>query len=157
MQTAPRTGTRRAVTSSARERLLEAGTRLIAERGIEAVNTNVIARAAGVGVGTFYAQFEDKHALHRSAVVRALDGLQAALSAAPGGQIAVSPCVPRFNEPFSSAQYTYCKRFPGPTAVALTRRRRSRSNADRRARGLARLVRCRASDAQGVVQHRPMH
>jgi AcrR family transcriptional regulator len=71
----------RTVQGTAQERLLRAGTRLIAEIGIDAVNTNVIARAARVGVGTFYAQFEDKHALHRSAVVGALAGLQAKLAA----------------------------------------------------------------------------
>ncbi|MBW2386565.1 MAG: TetR family transcriptional regulator, partial [Deltaproteobacteria bacterium] len=34
-----------------RSRILEVGTRLIAERGVDGVNSNVIARAARVGVG----------------------------------------------------------------------------------------------------------
>lgn len=67
---------------SAREELMAAGVRLIAERGVEAVNSNVIARAAGVGVGTFYAHFDDKHDLHHAAVEYALDLLRGELSLA---------------------------------------------------------------------------
>ena len=59
--------------AEARDRILEAGTRLLADRGLDAINTNVIARAAGVGVGTFYSQFEDKHAFHRAVVARGLE------------------------------------------------------------------------------------
>jgi AcrR family transcriptional regulator len=65
--------------SPATERLLRAGTQLIAREGLDGVNTNTIARAAGVGVGTFYSSFADKHALHRAIVVRAFDQLQKAL------------------------------------------------------------------------------
>ena len=54
----------------------------MAERGLEGVNTNSIARAAGVGVGTFYRYFEDKYALLKACMVDGLDGLQADLSAA---------------------------------------------------------------------------
>lgn len=64
----------------ARERLLVAGTRLVADQGIDAINTNVIARAARVGVGTFYGQFEDKHAFHRAVVARGLEVVRAALA-----------------------------------------------------------------------------
>jgi AcrR family transcriptional regulator len=75
---------------SAPERLQRAGTHLIAAHGIDGVNTNTIARAAGLGVGTFYANFRDKHALHRAIVVRAFDEMQkaiveAAASARQGG------------------------------------------------------------------------
>jgi len=59
----------------ARDRLIESATALLAEFGVEAVNSNRIARAAGVGVGTFYGQFEDKHALHRAVVLRAYEKL----------------------------------------------------------------------------------
>jgi len=65
---------------AARDRILTAGTRLIADRGIEGVNSNVIARAARVGVGTFYGHFPDKHALHRAAIAHAIDGLQSKLT-----------------------------------------------------------------------------
>lgn len=43
--------------------MFEAGARLFAERGLAATNSNQIARAAGVGVGSFYRHFQDKHAL----------------------------------------------------------------------------------------------
>jgi AcrR family transcriptional regulator len=66
--------------ANSRERLLEEGTRLVAERGIEAINTNVIARAARVGVGTFYNHFNDKYALHRAVLGRGLDAVRNALA-----------------------------------------------------------------------------
>jgi AcrR family transcriptional regulator len=75
------TGTRRS-RAEARQKLLDAGASLFAEQGVEAVNSNVIARAAGVGVGTFYANFEDKHALHRAVVLSGIDSLQQALGRA---------------------------------------------------------------------------
>lgn len=68
--------------SAARERILRRGCELMADRGLEAVNTNSIARAAGVGVGTFYRHFEDKHALLRACLAEGLDVLQAELLAA---------------------------------------------------------------------------
>jgi AcrR family transcriptional regulator len=68
--------------ANARDRLLEEGTRLVAERGIEAINTNVIARAARVGVGTFYNHFGDKYALHRAVVGRGLEAVRGALAEA---------------------------------------------------------------------------
>lgn len=52
------------------------------EHGLEAVNTNSIARSAGVGVGTFYRHFEDKHALLRVCLAQGLEALQADLLAA---------------------------------------------------------------------------
>ena len=68
--------------SATRDRIIEVGTRLIASSGVDAINSNVIARAAGVGVGTFYSHFADKHALHREAMSSAIEGLQGALVAA---------------------------------------------------------------------------
>ncbi len=68
--------------AAAREKLLAAGTRLIAEQGIEAINTNVIARAAHVGVGTFYAHFEDKHVFHRAVMARGLEVVRSVLAEA---------------------------------------------------------------------------
>ena len=46
-----------------REAIVRAGEGLLARDGYDAVNSNQIARAAGVGVGTFYRHFEDKAAL----------------------------------------------------------------------------------------------
>lgn len=68
--------------NEARQRLLQSGAALLAERGLEGANSNQIARAAGVGVGTFYAHFEDKHALHRAVVRQAFEGLQSGLAKA---------------------------------------------------------------------------
>jgi AcrR family transcriptional regulator len=62
----------------ARDRLLEAGLELLARDGLSGVNTNAIARRAGVGVGTFYGHFTDKHALHRALQLQTLAELQEA-------------------------------------------------------------------------------
>ena len=55
---------------------------MISERGLEGVNTNSIARSAGVGVGTFYRHFDDKHAFVRACMAEGLEVLQADLMAA---------------------------------------------------------------------------
>lgn len=57
---------------SKRQKLIIGGTKLLSERGLDAVNTNSLAQAAGVGVGTFYVHFEDKHDFYRAAVAEAL-------------------------------------------------------------------------------------
>ena len=49
--------------SSVRAALLEAAERRLAADGYDGVNSNQVARDAGVGVGTFYRHFEDKPAL----------------------------------------------------------------------------------------------
>ena len=72
----------RAPIRDAEERLLASGLALFARRGCERVNTNAIARRAGLGVGTFYVHFSDKYALLRQLQLRTLDGLQAARLAA---------------------------------------------------------------------------
>lgn len=46
-----------------RRALVDAGARLFAARGLSATNSNEIARAAGVGVGSFYRHFRDKREL----------------------------------------------------------------------------------------------
>jgi AcrR family transcriptional regulator len=66
----------------ARPRLLASGLSLFAKLGIERVNTNAIARRARVGIGTFYAHFEDKHALLQEIQMRTLTGLRDARLAA---------------------------------------------------------------------------
>ena len=60
----------------ARPRLLSAGLSLFARLGTERVNSNAIARAARVGIGTFYTHFPDKYALLREIEVRTLAGIQ---------------------------------------------------------------------------------
>ena len=69
----------------AEARLLASGLSLFARDGTERVNTNAIARRAGVGIGTFYAHFENKFALLREVQVRTLAGIRAARSAAVQG------------------------------------------------------------------------
>ena len=66
----------------ARPRLLSAGLSLFARLGSERVNTNAIARAARVGIGTFYTHFPDKYALLREIQARTLAGIQQARGAA---------------------------------------------------------------------------
>ncbi len=69
----------------ARRRLLEATTELVAAQGLDGVNSNKIARGAGVGVGTFYAHFEDKHQALQAVVADALEILQARIVAGAVG------------------------------------------------------------------------
>ncbi len=61
---------------NAESRLLAAGLSLLARRGTERVNSNSIARRAGLGIGTFYTHFADKHALLREIELRTLTGLR---------------------------------------------------------------------------------
>ncbi len=63
---------------NARDRLLSAALNLFARRGTERVNSNAIARRAGLGIGTFYNHFPDKHALLREIQIRTVSGLRAA-------------------------------------------------------------------------------
>lgn len=63
-------------------RLLSAGLVLFARRGCERVDSNAIAREAGLGVGTFYLHFANKYALLRELQMRTLSGLQLAREAA---------------------------------------------------------------------------
>jgi len=59
-----------------RRRLIAAATQCFADRGFEGVNSNQIARAAGVGVGTFYKHFGDKFDVHQAVVLDALEALR---------------------------------------------------------------------------------
>jgi AcrR family transcriptional regulator len=73
-----------------RRRLLDAATRRFAESGFEGVNSNQIARDAGVGVGTFYNHFQDKFEVHQAVVLDTLEALRrrvARSAARPGGGI----------------------------------------------------------------------
>ena len=65
-----------------RRRLVAAGTDLFARRGLHATTTVDVARAAGVGAGTFYLHFPDKHALFREIVLDAFAQLRERLARA---------------------------------------------------------------------------
>jgi AcrR family transcriptional regulator len=67
---------------NAESKLLAAGLALFAREGTERVNSNLIARQAGLGVGTFYAHFSDKYVLLREIELRTLAGLRNARVAA---------------------------------------------------------------------------
>jgi len=54
---------------------MAAGEQLIARGGYESVNSNQIARAAHVGVGTFYRHFDDKSALVQALTLQAWEEL----------------------------------------------------------------------------------
>lgn len=76
-----------------RQRLLEAATRLFAEKGLHGVTTIDIARAAGVASGTFYLHFRDKTDVYRDIVFRAIEELvrqvQQAIGSAPANVLAM--------------------------------------------------------------------
>ncbi len=69
----------------AQERLLGAGLNLFSRRGTERVNSNAIAKRAGLAIGTFYSHFADKHALLREIQLRTLAGIRSARVAALAG------------------------------------------------------------------------
>lgn len=66
-------------------RLLVAGLGLFARQGCERVNSNAIARAAGLGIGTFYLHYANKYALLRELQLRTLAGLRTARQRAISG------------------------------------------------------------------------
>jgi AcrR family transcriptional regulator len=58
-----RDGVRHLVVRARREQIVEAATRVFAEKGFRRATTREVARAAGVSEGTIYNYFEDKDAL----------------------------------------------------------------------------------------------
>jgi AcrR family transcriptional regulator len=66
---------RSARASATREALLAAGEGLLATGGFEAASSTAVAAAAGLSTGTFYAYFEDKHALLAALFALRLDDL----------------------------------------------------------------------------------
>lgn len=71
-----------------RQRLVEAATRLFAEKGLHGVTSHDVARAAGVASGTFYLHFRDKTDVYRHIVFHAIEELvllvQQAVAHSPG-------------------------------------------------------------------------
>src|SRR5947199_9912207 len=58
---------------AARERILEAASRLFREHGIAAVGLAKVMAEAGLTVGTFYTHFKSKEALLQETLLRSLD------------------------------------------------------------------------------------
>ena len=69
--------------AATRQRLLESGKALFAERGLRRVTTHDIARNAGVAAGTFYLHFSDKRELFRELALEALAAWRARFTAQP--------------------------------------------------------------------------
>jgi len=81
-----------------RERLLEAGRKLFAERGLHGLTTHDIAADAGVAAGTFYLHFKDKAALFREIAVETIGLLRARLDEATHSARGARDAVPAFSE-----------------------------------------------------------
>lgn len=64
------------------EAVLEAAARILEERGPDGFNTNAIAERAGVGIGSVYQYFPNKHALVAALVRRSTAALHARVEAA---------------------------------------------------------------------------
>ena len=69
-------GRKRRSSEALRNELLDSATQLFARHGVESVNSNQIARGAGVGVGSFYNQFKDKWEIQQAVMLRTLEGLR---------------------------------------------------------------------------------
>lgn len=72
--------------SPTRERLLEAGRKLFAERGLHGVTTHDIAGQAGYAAGTFYLHFRDKEELCRVIAEDTLESMRERLAEAIAGE-----------------------------------------------------------------------
>jgi AcrR family transcriptional regulator len=81
-----------------RERLLDAGLKLFAERGLHGVTTHDIAADAGVAAGTFYLHFSDKVALFREIAGDTIALLRARLDDATRAARGAREAVPAFSE-----------------------------------------------------------
>lgn len=81
-----------------RERLLEAGRALFAERGLHGVTSHDIAAHAGVAAGTFYLHFRDKAALFRVIAEQSIALLRERLDAATRDARGSREAVPAFSE-----------------------------------------------------------
>ncbi|WP_373354125.1 TetR/AcrR family transcriptional regulator [Pseudoroseicyclus sp. CXY001] len=107
--------------------IVEAAARILEEQGPEALTTNRIAERAGVGIGTLYQYFPDKHAIlvslirrERGALLSELRGIEAEGDAALGEMIAAS-IRHQFDRPkLASALEHIEQAFPlGPEAAAM--------------------------------------
>lgn len=78
---------RRGAKTGGMERLIEAGQALLAQTGVEAINSNAVAERAGVTPPTFYHYFPNKHALLRALGERMLSAQSAAIRADTGRRV----------------------------------------------------------------------
>lgn len=69
------------------ERLVEAAQSLLAEKGVEGLNSNAVAERAGVTPPTFYHYFPNKHALLRDLGERMLSAQSAAIRTDTGRRV----------------------------------------------------------------------
>lgn len=63
-----------------RERILTVATKEFAEKGFEGTNINIIAKKAGVSVGSLYKYFDNKQGLYHTTVRLGIDKLKAILN-----------------------------------------------------------------------------
>jgi AcrR family transcriptional regulator len=75
------------VKASGIERLIEAAQSLLAETGVEGVNSNAVAQRAGLTPPTFYHYFPNKHALLRELGQRMLSAQSAAIRTDTGRRV----------------------------------------------------------------------
>ena len=81
-----------------RDRLLESGRKLFAERGLHGVTTHDIAAGAGVAAGTFYLHFKGKEALFRVIAEDTIELLRERLLGATRDAPSLRAAVPPFSE-----------------------------------------------------------
>lgn len=108
-QPAPEPGTslRERKKTAKQERILEAATRLFAEKGYEAVTTAEIAEAAEVGVGTLFRYAGSKAELLVAVMnSRFAEGIEAGLSEAAGGR-ALAESIIAILRPFVEESMTH--------------------------------------------------
>lgn len=94
--TAARKAPRQARSRATVDAILEATARVLVRRGYAGTNTNAVAHAAGVSVGSLYQYFPSKEALvaelHRRHAARILAVLNAAFDAAAGRSLEETVC-----------------------------------------------------------------
>jgi len=104
---APGTSARERKKAAKQERILEAATRLFAEKGYEAVTTAEIAEAAEVGVGTLFRYAGSKAELLVAVMnSRFAEGIEAGLSEAAGGR-AMAESIIAILRPFVEESMTH--------------------------------------------------
>lgn len=119
------------------ERILQATRKLLVDEDFESISVRQIVREAKTSIGSFYARFQDKHALlsvlfaeYEETLTRRLTGLQAALDGASSmeesAQHIVSHFVERYGEipNLSRALYEFATRHPKSEELEILSRKR---------------------------------
>lgn len=99
-----------------RKRLLAAARKLFVERGYHATRPQDIARAAGLGHGTFYLHFADKQECFLAFVDEAREEVDAAIMR----RSSAAKDLTAFIEAILTAIYDYSEEHPGLLATAMT-------------------------------------